>query len=144
MFSVLSESLSSMAPLLNLKVPNTCFGKDIWLWIDTESSWPSCFISRRKWLFNPLLLRCSFWRINTRQLLKTLWENDEQFLLFPQCFLLNHIIVSPFVYILTSYLYLKLNWKTLEIGIWAKGLKLIYILNKSENATHTHIYIHIF
>ena len=24
---------------------------------------------------------------------------DEQFLLFPQCFLLNQVIVSPFVYI---------------------------------------------
>ena len=54
--------------------------------------------------FNPLLHRYSFKRINN----KTAFENivgkeknarNEQFLLFPQCFLLNQIIVSPFVHI---------------------------------------------
>ena len=39
----------------------------------------------------------------------------EQFLLFLQCFLLNQIIASPFVHILTLYLYLLLNWKSLKL-----------------------------
>ena len=52
------------------------------------------------WLrVNPLLHKYSFRRINNRQLLKTLWEKEEiacnkQLILFPQCFLLNQIIVS--------------------------------------------------
>ena len=52
----------------------------------------------------PLLNIYSFRRINNRQLLKTLWRKgeiarNEQFLLFPQCFQLNQITVSPFVHI---------------------------------------------
>ena len=48
-----------------------------------------------------LLHRYSFKRINNRQLLKTLQGKEEiapneQILLFPQCFLLNQKIVSPF------------------------------------------------
>ena len=35
---------------------------------------------------------------------------NEQFL-FPQCFLLNQKIVSPYVNIYESYLYLLLYWK---------------------------------
>ena len=41
---------------------------------------------------------------------------NKQFLFFPQCFLLNHIIVSPFVhFFLTSYLYLLLNFKSCSV-----------------------------
>ena len=49
---------------------------------------------------------------------------NEQFILFPQCFLLNHINVSPFVHIfhIINYLiYLLLNLKS-EIGISGKEL----------------------
>ena len=46
---------------------------------------------------------------------------NEQFLLFQQCFLLNQKIVSPFVNILTSYLYLLLNWKSPKLAYEAKG-----------------------
>ena len=41
---------------------------------------------------------------------------NEQFLLFPQCFLLNQIIVSPSAIFFTSYLYLLLNWKTPKLA----------------------------
>ena len=57
---------------------------------DTNLSWFSFNI-------NPLLHRYSFWCINNRQLLKTFWEKEkllilnEQFLLFPHCFLLNQL-----------------------------------------------------
>ena len=47
--------------------------------------------------------------------------NKEQFLLFPQCFLLNQIIISPFDQFLTSYLYLLLNWKSLNLAYEVKG-----------------------
>ena len=39
---------------------------------------------------------------------------DEQFLLFPQCFLLNQIIVPHLFIFFTSYLYLLLNLKSLN------------------------------
>ena len=45
----------------------------------------------------------------------------EQFLLSPQCFLLNQIIISPFVHFFTSYLYLLLNWKSLKLAYEVKG-----------------------
>ena len=49
------------------------------------------------------LHRYLFKHINNRLVLKTLWEKgeiarNEQFLLFPQCFLLKQLIVSPFVH----------------------------------------------
>ena len=51
---------------------------------------------------NPLLHRYSFSLINNRQLFENIVGKEEiarneQFLLFPQCFLLNQKIVSPFV-----------------------------------------------
>ena len=60
-------------------------------------------LKSKKLLFgNRLPQRYSFWRFKNRQLLKTLEKEEiarnEQFLLFPQCFLLNHIIVSLFVH----------------------------------------------
>ena len=53
-------------------------------------------------LFNPLLHRYSFQCINTRQFFENIVGKEEiarneQFLLFPQCFLLNQKLVSPFV-----------------------------------------------
>ena len=78
---------------------------------------------------NPLLHRYSFWRINNRQLLKTLWEKEkiacnEQFLLFPQYFLLNQITVtvSPFVHISDIISLLAAESEDPKIGIWGKGL----------------------
>ena len=42
---------------------------------------------------------------------------NEQFLHFPQCFLLKQKIVSPFVSIFfKSYFYLLLNWKSLKLA----------------------------
>ena len=48
---------------------------------------------------------------------------NEQFLLFPQCFLLNQKIVSyPHLSIfLTSYLYLLLNWKSPKLACGVIG-----------------------
>ena len=47
---------------------------------------------------------------------------NEQFLLFPQCFLLNQIIVSSFVNsILSSYLYLLRNRKSLKLAYQVNG-----------------------
>ena len=65
----------------------------------------SCYCKYKGYYnFNPLLHRYSFWRINNRQLLKTFWgieaiTRNEKFLLIPQCFHLNQIIVYPFVHI---------------------------------------------
>ena len=47
---------------------------------------------------------------------------NEQFLLFPQCFLLNQKIVSPYVNIFDIISYLLLNWKSPKLT-WGKGLK---------------------
>ena len=46
---------------------------------------------------------------------------NEQFILFPQCFLLIQIILSPFLHILTSYLYLLLKLKSLKLAYQVKG-----------------------
>ena len=46
---------------------------------------------------------------------------NEQFLLFPHCFLLNQIPVSLFVHILTPYLHLLLNWKSPKLAYEEKG-----------------------
>ena len=61
--------------------------------------------------------------------LKTLWgkgeiARDEQFLLFPHCFLRKKIIVSPFVH--NSYLYLLLNLKSLKLAYGVKGKERLY------------------
>ena len=44
----------------------------------------------------------------------------EQFLLFPQCFLLNQVIVSPFVHIISLF---AAELGEPRIGVSAKGLK---------------------
>ena len=46
----------------------------------------------------------------------------EQFLLFPQCFLLNQIIVSPFVHIFDIISLFAAEFKDPEIGISYKRL----------------------
>ena len=50
---------------------------------------------------------------------------DQQFLLFPQCFLLNQVIVSPFVYIFDISL-LAAELEKRKIGISAKGLNISF------------------
>ena len=77
-------------------------------------------------LFNPLLHKYSFWRIN-----KTAFENivgkeeiacNEQFPLFPKCFLLNQIIVphlSIFFYIISLF---ADELEKPKIGMWGTGL----------------------
>ena len=71
--------------------------------------------------FNPLLPKYSFWCIINRQLLKTLQEKKKQFLLFPQCFPLNRIILLYLSIFLTSYFYLMLNWKSPKLAYEVKG-----------------------
>ena len=46
---------------------------------------------------------------------------NEQFLLFPQCFLLNQTTVYPFVNIFDTVLYFLLNWKSLKWTYQVKG-----------------------
>ena len=71
--------------------------------------------------FNPLLHRYSF--LTHQQ--QTAFENivgkgeiahNEQFLLFPQCFLLNPIIVSPFVDIFDMVSLFAAEWEEPKIG----------------------------
>ena len=48
----------------------------------------------------------------------------KQFLLFPQCFLLNQIIVSPFVHIFDIISLFPAEFEEPEIGISGKALKI--------------------
>ena len=48
---------------------------------------------------------------------------NEQFLLFPQCFLLNQKIVSPFVIIFDIISLFAAELEEPKIGMWGKGLK---------------------
>ena len=48
---------------------------------------------------------------------------NEQFLLYPQCFLLNQIIVSPFVHIFDIISLFTAEFEELKIDILGKGLK---------------------
>ena len=49
---------------------------------------------------------------------------NEQFLLFPQCFLLNQIIVSPFVHVSDIMSSIAAELEELKLGISGKGLTL--------------------
>ena len=49
--------------------------------------------------------------------------DNEQFLLFPQCFLLNQIIVSPFVNIFDIPSFFVVELEEPKIGISGNGLK---------------------
>ena len=48
--------------------------------------------------------------------------HNEQFLLFPQCFLLNQIIVSPSVHIFDIIFFLADELEKPKIGISGKGI----------------------
>ena len=62
--------------------------------------------------------------------------HNEQFLLFPQCFLLNQIIVSPFVHIFGIISLLAAELEEPKIGLSGKGLKDKWIIqNKNSNIT---------
>ena len=50
---------------------------------------------------------------------------NEQFLLFPQCFLLNQKIVSLFVNIFDIISLFAAELEEPKIGMWGKGLKLL-------------------
>ena len=49
---------------------------------------------------------------------------DKQFLLFPQCFLLNQVIISPFVHIFDIISLFAAEFEDPKIGISGKGLTL--------------------
>ena len=51
---------------------------------------------------------------------------NEQFFLFPQCFLINQIIVSPFVHIFDIISLFTVEFEEPKIGISGKGLKLCF------------------
>ena len=50
---------------------------------------------------------------------------NEQFLLFPQCFLFNQIIVSPFVHIFAIIYLFAAKLEEPKTGIWVKGLMVV-------------------
>ena len=52
--------------------------------------------------------------------------DNEQFLLFPQCFLLDQKIVSPFVNIYDTSLFAA-ELEEPKIGMWGKGLRLLIL-----------------
>ena len=49
--------------------------------------------------------------------------HNEQFLLFPQCFLLNQITVPPFVHIFDIIYLFAAEFEEPKIDKWGKGLK---------------------
>ena len=56
---------------------------------------------------------------------------DEQFLLFPQCLLLNQIIVSPFVHIFDMISFsFAAEFEKPKVGISGKGLKGVRYISK--------------
>ena len=61
---------------------------------------------------------------------------NEQFLLFPKCFLLNQKIVSPFVNIFDIISLFSALLEEPKISMWGKGL--ICCLVKSYRAIHPH------
>ena len=54
---------------------------------------------------------------------------NRQILLFPQCFLLNQTIVSPFVHIFDIIALFAVELEEPKIGIWGKGLTLSQMTN---------------
>ena len=72
-----------------------------------------------------------------RQLLKTLWEkgeiaHNEQFILFPQCFLPNQIIVFQFVHVLDIISLFAAELEEPKLGISGKGLQTCKYSRKKE------------
>ena len=76
---------------------------------------------------NSLLHRYSFYRIKKKKneniVVKGEIARNEQFLLFPQCFLLNQIIVSPFVHIFYIMSLFAAELEEPKIGISSKKVK---------------------
>ena len=73
--------------------------------------------------------------MNNRQLLKTFREKgeiacNEQFLFFPQCFLLSQIIVSPFVHIFDIISLFAAEFEEPKIGISGEGLNSRFYLSQ--------------
>ena len=58
--------------------------------------------------------------------------HNEQFLLFPQCFLLNQIIVSPLVHIFDIISLFAAELEDPRIGISGKGLRHSFKLTLSQ------------
>ena len=48
--------------------------------------------------------------------------SNEQFVLFPQCFLLNQIIVPHLSIFLTDHIFIYCELEEPKIGKWGKGL----------------------
>ena len=63
---------------------------------------------------------------------------NEQFLLFPHCFLLNQIIVSPFVHMLHIISLFAAEFEEPRIGISGKGL---IVTSCITQRTHIHVLI---
>ena len=61
--------------------------------------------------------------------------HNEQFLLFSQCFLLNQIIVSPFVHIFDIISLFAVELEEPEIGKSGKGLTTKFSKHESHNHT---------
>ena len=75
--------------------------------------------------------------------------HNEQFLLFPQCFLLNQIIVSPFVHIFYIISLFAAELEVPKIGISGKGLNISFyihtgVIPKSTNPEHIRDNFNIF
>ena len=95
---------------------------------DSEFSWQAFYLAEM-FVIIPLLHRYSFWRINNRQLFITIVGKGEiacnkQFLLFPKCFLLNQVIVSPFVHIFDIISVFAAELERPKIGMWGKVINL--------------------
>ena len=61
---------------------------------------------------------------------------NEQFLLFPQCFLLNHRLVSTFVNISNITSLFAAELEEPKIGIWGKGLNMAGDYGPSSPSLH--------
>ena len=69
--------------------------------------------------------------------------HNEQFLLFSQCFLLNQIIVPPFVHIFDIISLLAAALEEPTIAIWGKGLTFVHLTQKTMIKLHEQVIIHI-
>ena len=64
---------------------------------------------------------------------------NEQFLLFPHCFLLNQIIVSPYVHIFGIISLFAAELEEPKIGITGKGLTLFLHSFKTRQTYHLYV-----
>ena len=100
-----------------------CCSKMVLIWIHNKLYPLANLVASVSQPFTPLILT-----LTHKQ--QTILENivgkeeiarNEQFLLFPQCFLLNQIIVAYLPIFLTSYFNLLLNWKSPKLAYEVKG-----------------------